>query len=165
MEIIETELVVEEANTVEPEIMLPPSPSPVKLVSEETEGEKEQVKSEPIEIEHIEEPAETPKIPVESEPTIVEETLEILTEPTTPSVLESNTVSDILDSTEPVATLSGIGDSSAISFSADDIKDFANFLVNKKETVLEEISLDEVKGMSDFLTKGLVAEEDDTIEE
>lgn len=165
MEIIETKLVIEEANTVEPEIMLPPSPSPVKLITEETEGEKEQVKSEPIEIAHIEEPAEIPKIPVESEPTIVEETPEILAEPTTPSVLESNTVSDILDSTEPVATLNGIGDSSAVSFSADDIKDFANFLVNKKETVLEEISLDEVKGMSDFLTKGLVAEKDDTIEE
>jgi hypothetical protein len=164
MEIIETKLVIEEANTVEPEIMLPPSPSPVKLITEETEGEKEQVKSEPIEIAHIEEPAEIPKIPIESELTIVEETPEILVEPTTPSVLESNTVSDILDSTEPVATLNGIGDSSAVSFSADDIKDFANFLVNKKETVLEEISLDEVKGMSAFLTKGL-AEEDDTIEE
>jgi hypothetical protein len=164
MEIIDTELVIEEANNVEPEIMLPPSPSPVKLITEETEGEKEQVKSEPIEIAHIEEPAEIPKIPIESELTIVEETPEILVEPTTPSVLESNTVSDILDSTEPVATLNGIGDSSAVSFSADDIKDFANFLVNKKETVLEEISLDEVKGMSAFLTKGL-AEEDDTIEE
>ncbi|MHA1201941.1 MAG: ADP-ribosylation factor-like protein [Candidatus Heimdallarchaeaceae archaeon] len=169
MEIIETELVIEEANTVEPEIMLPPSPSPVELVTEETEGEKEPVQPEPIEIEHIEEPAEPPKTPVESEPTIVEETPEILAEPTTqvavPSVPESNTLPDILETTEPVATLNGIGDSSAISFSADDIKDFANFLVNKKETALENISLESVKGMSDFLTKGLEAEKDDTIKE
>ncbi|MHA1622497.1 MAG: ADP-ribosylation factor-like protein, partial [Candidatus Heimdallarchaeaceae archaeon] len=66
---------------------------------------------------------------------------------------------------EPVATLNGIGDSSAINFSVDDIKNFASFLVQKKETVIEEISPDEVKDMSDFLTKGITKDQDDTIEE
>ncbi len=148
IEIIETELVIEKTNTGEPEVMLPPSPSPVELITEEQKDEVEQVKS---------------------EPTIIEEASETLAEPTpqvlVPSVPESNAALDILDTTEPVATLNGIGDSSAISFSADDIKGFANFLVNKKETALDEISLDAVKGMSNYLSKGLVTEKDDTTEE
>ena len=77
-----------------------------------------------------------------------------------------NTVVDVPVVNDPAAaTLNGIGDSSAISFTADDIKNFANFLVQKKETILEDMSPDAIKGMSDFLTKGSKAKSDEITEE
>ncbi len=169
IEIMETPLVIEEINTAEPEIILPPSPSPVELVTEEQKEEIEQIKPEPIEEKLVEEPAELPETHVESEPIIVEETPETLAEPApqvpVPSVPESTAVPYVPDTTEPAATLNGIGDSSAISFTADDITNFANFLVQKKETILEDVSSDAIKGMSDFLTKGSKTKRDEITEE
>ncbi len=214
IEIMKTSLVVEETDIVEPEIILPPSPASVELVTEEQKEEIEQVTPEPIEIEHVEELTELPETHVESKPIIVEETPEVLAKSApqvpVPTVPESTAVPDvpdtkvtevppeqqivpefvekmviesipeqteqietavedkiehIPDTTEPIATLNGIGDSSAINFSADDISSFANFLVQKKETILEGISSDDIKGMSNFLTKGSTAEVEEINEE
>ena len=53
-----------------------------------------------------------------------------------------------------------------INFSAEDIKNFANFLVQKKETILDEsVTVDSIKSMSNFLFKGLVDEKEDQKEE
>ena len=169
-EIVDEPIVVEETSTVEPEIVLPPSPAHVKLVAEEPKEEIEQVKPAPIEIESIEEPTELPETHVESEPIIIEETPETLAEPAPqipiPPAPESTIVPDVPVAIDlAAATLNGIGDSSAISFSADDIKNFANFLVQKKETILEDISPNSIKGMSDFLTKGSKAQNDEITEE
>ncbi|MHA1552700.1 MAG: ADP-ribosylation factor-like protein [Candidatus Heimdallarchaeaceae archaeon] len=170
IEIMETELVIEETNTVEPEIVLPPSPLPVELVAEEPIEDTEQVKPVPIVMEPVEEPAELPETHVESEPIIIEETPETLAEPAPqipiPPAPESTIVPNVPVAIDPAAaTLNGIGDSSAISFSADDIKNFANFLVQKKETILEDVSPDAIKGMSDFLTKGSKVKSDVITEE
>jgi len=215
IKIMETPVVVEETNVVEPDVILPPSPSHVELITEEPKEEIERAKPEPIEVEHTKEPAELPETHVESEAIIVEETPETLAEPApqlpVPSVLEFNTVPDVpeikltdvppeqqivpefvekmvietipeqvelietvvenkVEETPDVtdsaaATLNGIGDSSAISFTADDITNFANFLVQKKKTILEDISPDAIKDMSDFLIKGSKAKSDEIIEE
>ncbi|MBY9002052.1 MAG: hypothetical protein KGD64_14125, partial [Candidatus Heimdallarchaeota archaeon] len=81
------------------------------------------------------------KMVVESIPTEVDQVIEVA-EPASETMIEPQ-------QSEPIATLNGIGDSSGISFSAEDIKGFANFLVQKKETFLEDISPDAIKGLSD----------------
>ena len=178
-EIVDEPIVIEETDIVEPEIILPPAPAPVKLVAEELKEETEQA-----------EPAPQVPAPPVPESTTVPDVQDIKVTETPPEqqivpefvekmVIESipeqselietvveNKIEDAPDATDPAAaTLNGIGDSSAISFTADDITNFANFLVQKKETILEDISPDAIKGMSDFLTKGSKAKSDETIEE
>ncbi|MCK4973176.1 MAG: hypothetical protein KAS52_07625, partial [Candidatus Heimdallarchaeota archaeon] len=178
-EIVDEPIVIEETDIVEPEIILPPAPAPVKLVAEELKEETEQA-----------EPAPQVPAPPVPESTTVPDVQDIKVTETPPEqqivpefvekmVIESipeqselietvveNKIEDAPDATDPAAaTLNGIGDSSAISFTADDITNFANFLVQKKETILEDISPDAIKDMSDFLTKGSKAKSDETIEE
>ena len=70
-----------------------------------------------------------------------------------------------IESTEPVASVN-TSDSLAINFTAEDIKNFANFLVQKKDTILDEsVTVDNIKSMSNFLFKGIVDDKEENKEE
>ncbi len=182
------DLITEEPKTeieqTEPELI------EVEPIEEPAELPETHVESEPIIIEETPEPLATsaPQVPVPAvqesstvpdikapeipqEQQIVPEFVEKMVIESIPEQAEQieatvgEKVEHVPETIEPIATLNGIGDSSAISFTADDISSFANFLVQKKETILEDISQDDLKGMSDFLTKGSTEETKDIAEE
>ena len=122
-----------------------------KIVAEAVSGENEAVVEESVE-------STTPPTP---EPIkVVEEAI-----PEPPKVEIEPIPESAPVSQEPVATLNTV-DSPSISFSADDIKNFANFLVKKKETILEEgVTPDSIKSMSNYLFKDIVEDKEEQKEE
>ena len=122
-----------------------------QIVAEAVSGESEVMVEESIE-------STTPPTP---EPIKVVE--EVIPEP--PKVEIEPVSESVPVSQEPVATLNTV-DSPSISFSAEDIKSFANFLVQKKETILEEgVTPDSIKSMSNFLFKDIVEDKEEQEEE
>jgi len=150
-----------------------PEPPKVELepVAEITQEEVQEIVAEAVagEREVIIEESNPETAPPTPEPAKVVE--EVIPEPpkveiepkTTPVPEEEPPVPQV--EPEPVASVD-TGDGTTISFSADDIKNFANFLVQKKETILDEkVTADNIKSMSNFLFKGIVEEEDDQKQE
>ncbi|MHA1198407.1 MAG: ADP-ribosylation factor-like protein [Candidatus Heimdallarchaeaceae archaeon] len=140
--VVEPEVVPEPAKEAEEDVVPEPpkvelEPAPVEI----TQAEVHEIVSEAVSSERevkIEEPAQA-VVPPAPEPAKVVE--------------------------EPAASVDA-GDDMTISFSADDIKNFANFLVQKKETILDEaVTVDDIKSMSNFLFKGITEEEEQPNEE
>ncbi len=116
-------------------VVTPPTPQPAKVVEEGV--------------------PEPPKVELEPEPTPITEEpkVELI-----PVLAEVGTPKQ-----DPVEAT---GDGLTINFSADDIKNFANFLVQKKEIILDEsINIEDIKGLSNFLFKGITEDKEEQKEE
>jgi len=85
---------------------------------------------------------------IEEVPVIREKSEAVETEPVIAEV-EHPSVADLMETTEETTD-----EDIEIDFSADDIKNFASFLVKKKEVILEEsFTTDDIHKMADFLFK------------
>ncbi|MCE7742746.1 MAG: hypothetical protein GOP50_09855 [Candidatus Heimdallarchaeota archaeon] len=164
---VEPEPVLEPPKEIEEDVVPEPpkvelEPAPAEISQEEVQEIVAEAVSSEREVK-IEDPAPA-VVPPTPEPAKVVE--EVVPEPPKVDIEpEPVPVQEPVVEPEPVATVD-IGDGAAISFSANDIKNFANFLVQKKETILDEATtVDDIKSMSNFLFKGITEEEEQQKEE
>jgi hypothetical protein len=120
----------------------------------------------------IEEPEVKVAPPVPEVQKVVEDTPAPPPEPVEEPVPEPEPVVMDAPSTEPVQTSTDDAEAS-IDFSAAEIQNFASFLVQKKETILDEdfkidemeIKMDDIKGLSAYLFGGQKAKTEEIKEE
>ena len=175
--------VIETIEEVTQEIVTEPVPETEELPETHVESEPivaeetPEVISEPVPDLPVPSVPSVPPVPPSPNDTSLQPTIEEGEQPV-PEFVEKMVVEDLpseqiaeevkepvqpTEPAEPVATLNGIGESGAIEFSADDIKNFASFLVQKKETILsDDFSTNDIKQISNFLTK---PKEEESVEE
>ncbi|MCG3215835.1 MAG: hypothetical protein KAS63_03930, partial [Candidatus Heimdallarchaeota archaeon] len=103
-----------------------------------------------------------PRLPEIDKPIEVEESAAEIDSDIIPEFVEKLVIESIPEEVQPVEDSVEIvveqesveTEGVEIDFTAEDIKNFASFLVKKKEVILEEsFSVDDIKSMSDFLFK------------